>query len=101
MDRLTVFCPDETFIVRVPMELEVILLLQIRWYRERDLEPMRRPARAERLSDVSSLELVRGGVFEGGTSKIWRGVDLELDYLVAGSVGFFDSAAIRLETAKM
>jgi hypothetical protein len=42
-------------------------------------EPVGRPARAKRLTNLGRREVVRSCVLEGGTREVWRRVDFELD----------------------
>lgn len=56
---------------------------------EANAEPVGRPTRAKRLTNLSRREVVRGCVFEGGTREVWWRVDVELDVrMTRGTFGF-------------
>jgi hypothetical protein len=99
MDDLTTLRPYHSFIACIPMKLEVVHLSEMIRNGEVDFEPMRSPARTKGLADMGWSELMGGGVFERGTSKIGRGVDFEFDPFVSCGTAFVELTRWRSDIA--
>jgi hypothetical protein len=71
------------------MKLQMLLIDERGWYGKVNTEPVGRPTRTKRLTDLSRGEVVRSCVLEGGTREVWRRVDFKLDVRMArGTFGF-------------
>lgn len=70
LQRMTVLSPHETFIVGIPVKLQMILVTHVLGHRQMDPEPVRGPARAEGSANVRGLEFMGGGILERWTLKI-------------------------------
>ena len=79
MNDFARFGPYHALIVCIPMEFEVVLVSELRWHFQLDTEPMCRPTGTKGFVHFCRREFVRGGLFESGSEKVWRGVYGELD----------------------
>jgi len=87
LQRVAVLGPDQALAVRIPVELETLLVEHVLGDGEADAEPVRGPAGAEGGADVSGLELMGDGLLEGRTLQVRDRVDRELDMLWIGGDG--------------
>ena len=88
LQGLAVLGPHKAFIVGVPVELNLLLLEQIRRHLELDFKPMCRPTWTKRLSNFGRFELVGCSFLEGRARKIWGGIDGELHMFFARCTPF-------------
>ncbi len=63
--------PDETLIIGIPMELEMLLVLKVGRERELNFKPVGGPAGAEGGAKFSGFKYLGRCLFKGWTSGVW------------------------------
>jgi hypothetical protein len=91
-----IFCPDETLVVCIPVELQALLLQQVLRHGDLHLEPMGRPAGPEGGANIGGREGVARGFLEERAGLAGRRVHGELDVF---GVGALDAGFVELAGA--
>lgn len=99
LQRASIFGPNQTFVVSIPVELESLFLPQSLGDSELDPKPVSGPAGTKRGTSPRRLELILRRLLKSWPFQVWHGVDGKLDmvFIVNGCVVIFPASRRTLD----